>query len=197
MKKIIMALVCLMAITMSANAQNNIDIDHVGIDYKFFHYDKFNDSMGLKLNAETTILVEHVRRDIFELNMYREEKGVFGTINLAHLYFGNLNGMITRFNTILDKSKKWHKICVENNSPSLNKKINVDGDMFCYNNETHTYLVKLPKKNSGEDEKAFNEQDLIRILEYIKNFDISKYLEEEKNKEEEEQHRKNVLNLLN
>jgi len=191
MKKLMMALVCLMTMVMSVNAQNNIDIDHVGIDYKFFHYDKFNDSMGLKLNAKTTILVEHVRRDIFELNMYREKIGII--LDPTKLYSGNLNRMITYFNDILDKSKKWYKICVENNSPSLSKEINVDGYMFCYNNETHTYLVNFLKYAPNE----FNEQDLIRILEYIKNFDASKYLEEEKNKEEEEQHRKNVLNLLN
>ena len=186
-----MAMVCLMTMTMSANAQNNIDIDHVGIDYKFFHYDKFNDSMGLKLNAKTTILVEHVSRDIFELNMYREKIGII--LGPTKLYSGNLNRMITYFNDILDKSKKWYKICVENNSPSLSKEINVDGYMFCYNNETHTYLVNFLKYAPNE----FNEQDLIRILEYIKNFDASKYIEEEKNKEKEEEHRKKVLNLLN
>ncbi len=194
-----MAIFCLITTAVSANAQTYVDIDHLGIK-KTGYYDEFNDSMGLKLNDKTTLLVEHECRDIFALNMYKKEKvnfidifekeNFFDRIDLTKLYSGNLNGMITHFNDIIDKSKKWYKICVENNSPSLNKEINIHGDMFCYNNETHVYLVKLHKK-------YFNEQDLIRILEYIKNFDVSKYLEEEKNKEEEEEHRKKVLNLLN
>jgi hypothetical protein len=189
MKKLMMAIVCLMTTVISVNAQSEYDEK-----IWFGLYAKYD---GNK---------------IFSFSSFN----IYSRNNLT-LYQGTVDEMTKIFTKILNKSREWNKICVEDKAPSIEKKIGKYGDFyafFSYKDYSKNYDVIFCPKDEYEEHKRLPiyspkgficlENDLIYIISRLGEIDVDRYVERDIKKEEmrkfwqeEEERKKTILRKLN
>ena len=207
MKKLSWLIACLMTMVLSVNAQittpENI-------------YEDFYDSLAIETTSfHNTISIRYIGQNRFELVCYVIGEGFLGNKTLERsvlLYRGDIDSMVDFFSYILYKSKEWNEICIQNNSPCVNKQIigiSVERNKKNKNYKQlkdwdYKYNVEFGYTGKGDfivvfDNLVFtkcgfyDEKDLVCILDYIKSSKVNSFVKEQKIEEEKRQKEKEKI----